>query len=127
MPGLAWDSPVSDDFQNKLDAAYEQYRADVAKLQQGARADAAAIWTDDFTFPDAEARHEELRNMLDRYADRANVLGQRYYDTVRTLTEQEYGILLPPQGPMPRPPTASSGNWPAVQTTPTIPDCTCRT
>ncbi len=100
MPGLAWDSPVSDDFQNKLDAAYEQYRADVAKLQQGARADAAAIWTDDFTFPDAEARHEELRNMLDRYADRANVLGQRYYDTVRTLTEQEYGILLPPQGPI---------------------------
>ena len=57
MPGLAWDSPVSDDFQNKLDAAYEQYRADVAKLQRGARADAAAIWTDDFTFPDAEARH----------------------------------------------------------------------
>lgn len=100
MPGLAWDSPVSDDFQNKLDAAYEQYRADVAKLQQGARADAAAIWTDDFTFPDAEARHEELRNMLDRYADRANALGQRYYDTVRTLTEQEYGILLPPQGPI---------------------------
>lgn len=98
MSGLAWDSPVSDEFQSRLDAAYEQYRADVARLQQSARADATSIWTDDFTFPDAGTRHEELRNMLDRYADRANTLGQRYYDTVRTLTEQEYGILLPPQG-----------------------------
>ena len=98
MSGLAWDSPVSDEFQSRLDVAYEQYRADVARLQQSARADATSIWTDDFTFPDAETRHEELRNMLDRYADRANTIGQRYYDTVRTLTEQEYGILLPPQG-----------------------------
>lgn len=98
MAALSWDSPVSEEFQDKINAAYEQYRDDVAKLQKSARADAAAIWTDDFTFPNAESRHEELHNMLDRYADRADVIGQRYYDTVRTLTEQEYGIVLPPQG-----------------------------
>ncbi|RSX52659.1 hypothetical protein [Bifidobacterium callimiconis] len=84
-----------EELERQLDAAYDRYKRELAKLQRNGAADIGSIWDDDFTFPDAESRIEEARATLERYSDRASQLASDYYDSIRELWGQYSGVELP--------------------------------
>ncbi|OXN01649.1 VG15 protein [Bifidobacterium vansinderenii] len=84
-----------EELERQLDAAYDRYKRELAKLQRNGAADIGSIWDDDFTFPDAESRIEEARAMLERYSDRAGQLASDYYDSIRELWGKYSGVELP--------------------------------